>query len=80
MVNKLGKLAGAAVLVLGGMLLLGLLITKVLLDSPVGHLDDAIERGLASNRTATLNTLTSRSPTRSTPRSRLVSWSCSWPC
>jgi len=59
MVNKLGKLAGAAVLVLGGMLLLGLLITKVLLDSPVGRLDDAIERGLASNRTATLNTLTS---------------------
>ena len=59
MVTKPGKLAGAAVLVLGGMLLLGLLITKVALDSPVGHLDDAIERGLASHRTATLNTLTS---------------------
>jgi len=59
MVKSLGKLAGAGVLVLGGMLVLGLLLTKVLIDGPVGRLDDAIERGLASHRTATFNTLTS---------------------
>ena len=55
MVKSLGKLAGAGALVLGGMLVLGLLFTKVLIDGPVGRLDDAIERGLASHRTATLN-------------------------
>ena len=42
--NKLGKLATAAVLLLGTILLLGPRITKVHLDSPVSHLDNAIER------------------------------------
>lgn len=59
MVKNLARLAAGAVLVFTGMVLLGLLITKVLINSPVGRLDDAIERSLASDRTAMLNTLTS---------------------
>lgn len=59
MVKNLVKLTGAGALVLGGMLLLGQLITQVLLDSPVGRLDDRIEKSLAANRTGLLNSLTS---------------------
>ncbi len=58
MVKNILKLLVWGVVLLGGMLLLGLLITHVLLDGPVGHLDDAIERSLASNRTSTGNSLT----------------------
>ena len=52
------RLLGYGLLVLGGALLLGLLLTHVLLDSPVGRFDDAIERSLAANRSATGNALT----------------------
>ena len=52
------KLAGAGVVLLGLMLLLGRLLTRVLIHGPVGHLDDAIERGLAAHRTSLGNALT----------------------
>jgi membrane-associated phospholipid phosphatase len=56
--KNVSKLLGFGVLVLGGMILLGLLITHVLLDGRVGHLDDSIERSLAAHRTTTWNALT----------------------
>ena len=56
--KSLLKLLGCGVLLLGGMLLLGLLITHVLVHGSIGHLDDSIERSLAAHRTPTLNTLT----------------------
>lgn len=52
------KLLGVGLLLFGGMLLLGLLLTKALLDTPIGHLDDAIERSLATNRGSLGNSLT----------------------
>ena len=52
------KLLGSGLLLFGGMLLLGLLLTKALLDTPIGHLDDSIERSLAANRSSLGNSLT----------------------
>jgi membrane-associated phospholipid phosphatase len=52
------RLTAQGLLLLGLMLLLGLLLTHVLDTGPVAHLDDSIERALASHRTSTGNTLT----------------------
>lgn len=58
MARNLLKLLAAGVLTLGSMLLLGLLLTRQLLDSPVGRLDDSIERGLAAHRSSLGNAAT----------------------
>jgi membrane-associated phospholipid phosphatase len=52
------KLLVAGVLLFGGMLLLGLLVTHVVVPGGVGHLDDSIERDLLAYRTSTLNSFT----------------------
>ena len=58
MIKTALKVLGSGVLLLGAMLLLGLLLTKVLLNGPVGRFDDRIERGLAAHRTGLGNALT----------------------
>ncbi len=57
LVKDLGRLLGAAVLLLLVMLGLGKLLVGVLLDGPVGRLDDRIEFDLAQARTASRNAL-----------------------
>ncbi len=52
------KLLLCALLVLGGALLVGLLLTHVLNNGPVTRFDDSIERSLAQSRTSTGNDLT----------------------
>ena len=52
------KVAGSGLALLGVMLLLGRLLTRVLIHGSVGHLDDHIEAALAAHRTAWGNSLT----------------------
>lgn len=58
MTRIFAKLAAAAGVVLGLMLLLGVLLMHVLLHGWVGRTDDSIERQLLSGRTSFWNTLT----------------------
>lgn len=58
MLRTVGKVVGCAVLLLGGMLLFGLLLTHVLVPGPLGRQDDAIERALAAHRSGLGNQLT----------------------
>jgi hypothetical protein len=55
--KDLGRLLGAGVLLLLVMLGMGKLLVGVLLDGPVGRLDDRIELDLAQARTASRNAL-----------------------